>query len=156
MAKGESPMAVKPPRDPQDVGYTLPTLLAIGVHLIVIAFTLIRLPSTPAEPDSSSIVQATFVSTETFTDQAQHPRLDVGDRVVQPHRRLRAARAGAAPRRLSRPHATRTRGTAGARITSLSPHTIASARSGDRPGPSYPPPVTSPHSSSSSAGNAPT
>jgi len=71
MAKGESPMAVKPPRDPQDVGYTLPTVLAIGVHLVVIAFTLIRLPSTPAEPDSSSIVQATFVSTETFTDQAQ-------------------------------------------------------------------------------------
>jgi len=64
-------MAVKPPRDPQDVGYTLPTVLAIGVHLVVIAFTLIRLPSTPAEPDSSSIVQATFVSTETFTDQAQ-------------------------------------------------------------------------------------
>ncbi|MED5459603.1 MAG: protein TolA, partial [Pseudomonadota bacterium] len=64
-------MAVKPPRDPQDVGYTWPTILAVAVHLLVVIFSLVKLPSMSAEPDSSSIVQATFVSTETFTDQAQ-------------------------------------------------------------------------------------
>ena len=71
MVKGESHMAVKPPRDPQDVGYTWPTILAVAVHLLVVIFSLVKLPSMSAEPDSSSIVQATFVSTETFTDQAQ-------------------------------------------------------------------------------------
>ncbi|MGO3770294.1 MAG: cell envelope integrity protein TolA, partial [Vreelandella alkaliphila] len=64
-------MAIKPPRDPQDVGYTWPTVLAVAVHLLVVLFSLVSLPSSTAEPDSSSIVQATFVSTETFTDQAQ-------------------------------------------------------------------------------------
>ncbi|EGP18476.1 cell envelope integrity protein TolA [Halomonas sp. TD01] len=64
-------MAVKPPRDPQDVGYTWPTVLAVAVHLLVVFFSLVSLPSSTAEPDSSSIVQATLVSTETFTDQAQ-------------------------------------------------------------------------------------
>ncbi len=71
MGKGKQHMALKSPRDPQDVGYKWPTVLAIGVHLAIVAFSLISLPSRNAEPDSSSIVQATLVSTETFTDQAQ-------------------------------------------------------------------------------------
>lgn len=71
MAKGKPPMATDTPKDPQDVGYTLPTILAVAVHLAIIVFSLINWPSSSAEPDSSSIVQATLVSTETFTDQAQ-------------------------------------------------------------------------------------
>ncbi|MGO1425781.1 MAG: cell envelope integrity protein TolA, partial [Halomonas sp.] len=64
-------MAVKSSHDPQDVGYQWPTVLAIAVHVAIVLFSLISLPSRTAEPDSSSIVQATLVSTETFTDQAQ-------------------------------------------------------------------------------------
>ncbi|MGO3354597.1 MAG: cell envelope integrity protein TolA, partial [Halomonas sp.] len=64
-------MAGKSSHDPQDVGYKWPTVLAIGVHAAIVLFSLVSLPSRTAEPDSSSIVQATLVSTETFTDQAQ-------------------------------------------------------------------------------------
>lgn len=64
-------MATDSPRDPQDVGYTLPAILAVAVHALVVVLSLISLPTSTAEPDSSSIVQATLVGTETFTDQAQ-------------------------------------------------------------------------------------
>mgnify|MGYP003668639678 FL=1 len=68
MGKGNAHMAVNTPRDPQDVGYKWPTVLAITVHVAIVVFSLISLPTRNAEPDSSSIVQATLVSTETFTD----------------------------------------------------------------------------------------
>ncbi|MGP9465980.1 cell envelope integrity protein TolA [Halomonas sp. TP35] len=71
MGKGKPQVTVAAPHDPQDVGYTLPIILAVAVHLAIIVFSLINWPSSTPEPDSSSIVQATFVSTETFTDQAQ-------------------------------------------------------------------------------------
>ncbi|MGP9663416.1 cell envelope integrity protein TolA [Halomonas sp. AOP22-C1-8] len=71
MSKGKPQVTVAAPHDPQDVGYTLPIILAVAVHLAIIVFSLINWPSSTPEPDSSSIVQATFVSTETFTDQAQ-------------------------------------------------------------------------------------
>ncbi|MFW6345980.1 MAG: protein TolA, partial [Halomonas sp.] len=56
--------------DPR-VGYGLPTLFAVALHLGVVMFSVISLPANEPEPTSSSIVQATLVSTETVTDQAQ-------------------------------------------------------------------------------------
>src|SRR5690554_516445 len=54
------------------VGYAIPTLLAVGLHLLVLIISVISLPLRQAdEPESTSIVQATLVSTETTTDQAQ-------------------------------------------------------------------------------------
>ncbi|HIX61590.1 MAG TPA: cell envelope integrity protein TolA [Candidatus Halomonas stercoripullorum] len=54
------------------VGYAMPTLLAVGLHLLVLIISVISLPLRQAdEPESTSIVQATLVSTETTTDQAQ-------------------------------------------------------------------------------------
>src|SRR5690554_4810890 len=54
------------------VGYAMPTLLAVGLHLLVLVISVISLPLRQAdEPESTSIVQATLVSTETTTDQAQ-------------------------------------------------------------------------------------
>ena len=60
-------MATQDPR----VGYGLPTILAVALHVAVVLFSVISLPSRESEPTSSSIVQATLVSTETVTDQAQ-------------------------------------------------------------------------------------
>ncbi|SHL92999.1 cell envelope integrity protein TolA [Vreelandella subglaciescola] len=51
--------------------YFWPTLLAVLLHLAVFVFSLIKLPANEETPDSSSIVQATLVSTETRTDVAQ-------------------------------------------------------------------------------------
>src|SRR5690554_3529264 len=54
------------------VGYAMPTLLAVGLHLLVLIISVTSLPLRQAdEPESTSIVQATLVSTETTTDQAQ-------------------------------------------------------------------------------------
>ncbi|MDR5902130.1 cell envelope integrity protein TolA [Halomonas icarae] len=53
------------------VGYGVPTLLAVGLHVLVLLFSVISLPTREHEPSASSIVQATLVSTETVTDQAQ-------------------------------------------------------------------------------------
>ena len=47
MVKGESHI-VKPPRDPQDVGYVA-GILAVAVHLLVVIFSLVKLPSMSAE-----------------------------------------------------------------------------------------------------------
>ena len=59
-------------RHDQRVGYGLPTLLAVGLHVLVVVLSLVTLPgSSETEPASTSIVQATLVSTETVTDQAQ-------------------------------------------------------------------------------------
>ena len=94
MGKGNAPMAADTQRDPQDVGYTLPAILAVAVHLIVVVLSLISLPTSTAEPDSSSIVQATLVSTETFTDQAQQ--------ITERQAALSRAAAGTFNRTLSR------------------------------------------------------
>ena len=64
-------MAVKKPRDPQDIGYLWPAVFAIAVHLLIVLFSLVEWPDSDAEPDSSSIVQATLISTEAFTNRAQ-------------------------------------------------------------------------------------
>src|SRR5690554_5699134 len=54
------------------VGYAMPTLLAVGLHLLVLIISVISLPLRRADvPESTSIVQPTLVSTETTTDQAQ-------------------------------------------------------------------------------------
>ena len=58
-------------RHERRVGYGLPTLLAIGVHVLVLLLTVLRWPDSEATPSSSSVVQATLVSTETATDKAQ-------------------------------------------------------------------------------------
>lgn len=58
-------------RHDQRVGYGVPTILAVALHLGVVVFSVISLPAKDPEPTSSSIVQATLVSTETVTDQAQ-------------------------------------------------------------------------------------
>ena len=58
-------------RHDQRVGYGLPTILAVALHVAVVIFSVISLPDRDPEPTSSSIVQATLVSTETTTDQAQ-------------------------------------------------------------------------------------
>src|SRR5690554_7310501 len=58
-------------RDDQRVGYGLPTVLAVALHALVVVLSVISLPASDPEPTSSSIVQATLVSTETVTDQAQ-------------------------------------------------------------------------------------
>ena len=56
-----------------EVGYGWPLLLAIMLHALVVGLSIISLPSQDNTPEPSSIVQATLVSTETFTDQAQQP-----------------------------------------------------------------------------------
>ena len=54
------------------VGYGLPTVLAVGLHVLVVVLSVVTLPQRqPEDPQTSSIVQATLVSTETTTDQAQ-------------------------------------------------------------------------------------
>ncbi|MGM0616185.1 MAG: cell envelope integrity protein TolA, partial [Pseudomonadota bacterium] len=60
-------------RHKSDVGYGLPLILAVMLHALVVGLSVISLPSQDDTPESSSIVQATLVSTETFTDQAQQP-----------------------------------------------------------------------------------
>ncbi|MFN2332443.1 MAG: cell envelope integrity protein TolA, partial [Halomonas sp.] len=59
------------PRHDPRVGYGLPVILAVALHVAVVLFSVISLPTHQPEPTSSSIVQATLVSTETVTDQAQ-------------------------------------------------------------------------------------
>lgn len=58
-------------RDKQEVGYVWPAILAVLVHAVVVMFSVINLEGKDAEPESSSIVNATLVSTETYTNQAQ-------------------------------------------------------------------------------------
>ncbi|NYS60766.1 cell envelope integrity protein TolA [Halomonas salicampi] len=58
-------------RDKQEVGYVWPAILAVLVHAVVVMFSVINLEGKDAEPESSSIVHATLVSTETYTNQAQ-------------------------------------------------------------------------------------
>ena len=59
------------PRHDRRVGYGLPLLLAIGLHLAILVLSVLRFPEDEVEPPSTNIVQATLVSTETTTDQAQ-------------------------------------------------------------------------------------
>ncbi|MDT8878149.1 cell envelope integrity protein TolA [Halomonas saccharevitans] len=58
-------------RQDRRVGYGLPLLLAIGLHLAILVASVLRFPDEEVAPPSTSIVQATLVSTETTTDQAQ-------------------------------------------------------------------------------------
>ncbi|MCL7930174.1 cell envelope integrity protein TolA [Halomonas llamarensis] len=58
-------------RDKREVGYVWPVVFAVLVHVVVVMFSVINLESKDAEPEPSSIVHATLVSTETYTDQAQ-------------------------------------------------------------------------------------
>jgi len=58
-------------RQDRRVGYGLPLLLAIGLHLAILVASVLRFPDEEVAPPSNSIVQATLVSTETTTDQAQ-------------------------------------------------------------------------------------
>ncbi|MGM0521481.1 MAG: cell envelope integrity protein TolA [Pseudomonadota bacterium] len=58
-------------RDKQEVGYIWPTIFAVLVHAVVVMFSVINLEGKDSEPESSSIVHATLVSTETYTNQAQ-------------------------------------------------------------------------------------
>ena len=50
------------------VGYGLPVVLAIGVHIVALLLTMLRLPESEPIPSSSSVVQATLVSDVTATD----------------------------------------------------------------------------------------
>ena len=54
------------------VGYGLPVVLAIAVHVVALLMTMLRLPDSEPTPSSSSVVQATLVSDVTATDQAQY------------------------------------------------------------------------------------
>ncbi|TLF53347.1 cell envelope integrity protein TolA [Halomonas urmiana] len=58
-------------RQDRPVGYGLPLLLAIGLHLAILVASVLRFPDEEVAPPSTTIVQATLVSTETTTDQAQ-------------------------------------------------------------------------------------
>ncbi|MDW7748613.1 cell envelope integrity protein TolA [Halomonas sp.] len=58
-------------RHDRRVGYGLPLVLAVALHLAILAASVIRFPERETEPPSTNIVQATLVSTETTTDQAQ-------------------------------------------------------------------------------------
>ncbi|MDX1466904.1 MAG: protein TolA, partial [Halomonas sp.] len=58
-------------RQDRRVGYGLPLLLAIGLHLAILVLSVLRFPDEEVTPPSTNIVQATLVSTETTTDQAQ-------------------------------------------------------------------------------------
>ncbi|NOG32782.1 cell envelope integrity protein TolA [Halomonas sp. TBZ9] len=74
MTKGKKTIAfLGRKRHKSDVGYGLPLILAVTLHALVVGLSVISLPSQDDTPESSSIVQATLVSTETFTDQAQQP-----------------------------------------------------------------------------------
>ncbi|WP_148254016.1 cell envelope integrity protein TolA [Aidingimonas lacisalsi] len=57
-------------RHDKRVGYGLPTMLAVGLHVLVIIISMISLPSSTSDPTEASVVQATLVRTETTTDQA--------------------------------------------------------------------------------------
>lgn len=61
-------------RDRQEVGYLWPTVLALLVHAVVVLLSVINLERQESEPLSSSIVNATLISTETTTDQAQQAK----------------------------------------------------------------------------------
>ena len=61
-------------RQSQEAKFKLPVILAVLLHLGLVAALLIRWPSSPPENQSSSIVRATLISTETATDQAQQLR----------------------------------------------------------------------------------
>ncbi|OLO06438.1 hypothetical protein BTW08_17805, partial [Salinicola sp. MH3R3-1] len=56
------------------VGYGLPVVLAIVVHVAALLLTMLRLPESEPTPSSSSVVQATLVSDVTVTDQAQYAK----------------------------------------------------------------------------------
>ncbi|MEQ6917499.1 cell envelope integrity protein TolA [Halomonas aquatica] len=58
-------------RHDRRVGYGLPLLLAIALHLAILVASVLRFPEPEVAPPSTNIVQATLVSTETTTDQAQ-------------------------------------------------------------------------------------
>ncbi|WP_027350381.1 cell envelope integrity protein TolA [Halotalea alkalilenta] len=61
-------------RQSQEAKFKLPVILAVLLHLGLVAALLIRWPSSTPENQSSSIVHATLISTETATDQAQQLR----------------------------------------------------------------------------------
>jgi colicin import membrane protein len=63
-------------RDKQEVGYVWPAIFAVLVHVSVVMFSVINLEGKDAEPELSSIVNATLVSTQTYTDQAQQTNND--------------------------------------------------------------------------------
>lgn len=58
-------------RHSRRVGYGLPLLLAIALHLGLLVVSVIRFPSAEREPPNQAIVQATLVRAETATDRAQ-------------------------------------------------------------------------------------
>ena len=56
------------------VGYGLPVVLAVGLHVGIVLLSVLRWPVSEPEQTSSAIVQATLVSAETATDRAQRAK----------------------------------------------------------------------------------
>ena len=69
MAKPQRRKTLK--RSAGRVGYGLPTVLAVALHLGILVISVIKWPSSEPEAPNNAIVQATLISTETRTDQAQ-------------------------------------------------------------------------------------
>ncbi|WP_019950286.1 cell envelope integrity protein TolA [Kushneria aurantia] len=55
-------------------GYTLPILLAVGLHLAILIAGVVRWPQGEVTDTSNAVVQAELISLETATDQAQQAR----------------------------------------------------------------------------------
>lgn len=67
--------------------YFWPTVWAVALHLGVAALSLVTLPRGEATPESSAIVQARLISTETRTDKAQQveaPPAAAGNQPAKP------------------------------------------------------------------------
>ncbi|NVN55904.1 cell envelope integrity protein TolA [bacterium Scap17] len=56
------------------VGLGLPVVLAVGLHLGILILTLVSWPESEPEKTNTTIVNATLVSTETTTNQAQQAK----------------------------------------------------------------------------------
>src|SRR6056297_502352 len=80
-------------RHDRRVGYGVPLVLAVALHLAVLVGSVIRFPERQVEPPSTSIVQATLVSTETTTDQAQRAEEARGRAAARQAEEEAAARA---------------------------------------------------------------
>lgn len=62
------------PEIEQRVGLGLPVVLAVGLHLGILILTLVSWPESEPEKTNTTIVNATLVSTETTTNQAQQAK----------------------------------------------------------------------------------